>query len=143
MAEVKQSVLVPYSAAQMFELVDAVEQYPQFLPWCGGSELVYRRPDSLRAVIHVNFRGIKQQFGTENSRQPPHAMGIRLVEGPFKLLEGSWRFTDLGGAGCKVEFQLRWEFSSRVLAALAGPVFNHIAHTMVDAFVSRAQKLYG
>lgn len=142
MAEVKQSVLVPYSAARMYELVDAVEQYPQFLPWCGGSELIYRRPDVLRAVIHVNFRGIRQKFSTENSRQPPHAMGIRLVEGPFKFLEGSWRFSDLGTAGCKVEFHLQWEFSSRVLTALAGPVFNHIATTMVDAFVSRAHKLY-
>jgi ribosome-associated toxin RatA of RatAB toxin-antitoxin module len=143
MAEVKQTVLVPYSAARMFELVDAVEQYPQFLPWCSGSELIYRHPDALRAVIHVNFRGIRQQFSTENSRQPPNSMGIRLLEGPFKSLDGSWRFTDLGGAGCKVEFQLHWEFSSRVLAALVGPVFNHIAHTLVDAFVSRAQKIYG
>jgi ribosome-associated toxin RatA of RatAB toxin-antitoxin module len=143
MAEVNQSVLVPYSAARMFELVDAVEQYPQFLPWCGGAELIYRHPDALRAVIHVNFRGIRQSFSTENSRQPPHAMGIRLLEGPFKSLDGSWRFTDLGDAGCKVEFQLRWEFSSRILATLVGPVFNHIAQTMVDAFVSRAQKLYG
>ena len=143
MAEVKQTVLVPYSAARMFELVDAVEQYPKFLPWCSGSELIYRHDDALRAVIHVNFRGIRQRFSTENSRQPPNAMGIRLLEGPFKSLDGSWRFTDLGDAGCKVEFQLRWEFSSRVLAALVGPVFNHIAHTLVDAFVSRAQKLYG
>jgi ribosome-associated toxin RatA of RatAB toxin-antitoxin module len=143
MAEVNQSVLVPYSAARMFELVDAVEQYPQFLPWCGGAELIYRHPDALRAVIHVNFRGIRQSFSTENSRQPPHAMGIRLLEGPFQSLDGSWRFTELGDAGCKVEFQLRWEFSSRILATLVGPVFNHIAQTMVDAFVSRAQKLYG
>ena len=142
MAEVKQTVLVPYSAARMFELVDRVEQYPQFLPWCGGSELIYRRPDALRATIHVDFKGIRQQFTTENSREPPHAMGIRLVEGPFQALDGWWRFTDLGDAGCKVEFQLRWEFASRVLEALVGPVFKHIAHSMVDAFVRRAQKLY-
>lgn len=142
MAEVNQSVLVPYSAARMFELVDAVELYPQFLPWCGGSEIVFRQPDKLRAVIHINFRGIQQSFSTENSRQPPHEMQMHLIDGPFKSLEGRWRFTDLGTAGCKVEFQLQWEFSSRVLATLAGPVFNHIAHTMVDAFVGRAQKLY-
>jgi ribosome-associated toxin RatA of RatAB toxin-antitoxin module len=143
MAEVKQSVLVPYSAARMYDLVDAVEQYPEFLPWCSGSELIYRRPDALSAVIHINFRGIQQHFSTVNARRGPHEMDIRLVDGPFKSMDGSWRFTDLGGAGCKVEFQLRWEFASRVLAALAGPVFNHIATTMVDAFVSRAQKLYG
>ncbi len=136
-------MLVPYSAARMFELVDAVEQYPQFLPWCGGSELISRRPDELRAVIRVNFRGIKQQFSTRNSRKAPREMQIHLIDGPFKALDGCWRFTDLGNAGCKVEFELCWEFSSRVLEMLAGPVFSHIANTMVDAFVSRAQKLYG
>lgn len=142
MAEVKQTVLVPYPAARMFELVDAVEEYPRFLPWCGGSELVYRRADALRATIHVDFKGIHQKFTTENSREPPRAMDIRLVEGPFQSLDGAWRFTDLGEAGCKVEFELRWQFASRLLDTLVGPVFKHIAHTMVDAFVRRAQKLY-
>jgi ribosome-associated toxin RatA of RatAB toxin-antitoxin module len=143
MAEVNQSLLVPYSAVRMFGLVDAVEKYPQFLPWCGGTELIFRRPDAMRAVIQVNFRGIRQQFTTENIRREPQEIQMRLVDGPFKTLDGAWRFTDLGTAGCKVEFQLHWELSSRVLATLAGPVFSHIANTMVDAFVSRAQKLYG
>jgi ribosome-associated toxin RatA of RatAB toxin-antitoxin module len=143
MAEVKQSLLVPYSSRRMFDLVDAVESYPEFLPWCDGTELLYRRPGLLRAVICVNFRGIKQQFTTENERIEPFEMRMRLVDGPFKSLDGFWRFTELGDSGCKIEFQLRWEFSSRILATLAGPVFNHIANTMVDAFVARAQKLYG
>ncbi len=143
MAEVNQSVLVPYSAAQMFELVDAVERYPEFLPWCAASELIDRNDAELRAALHVNFRGIKQKFSTRNSRSAPHAMGIQLVEGPFKALEGSWKFIPLSDAGCKVEFRLSWEFSSRLLASLAGPVFNHIALTMVDAFVKRAESLYG
>ena len=143
MAEVKQSVLVPYSAARMFELVDAVELYPQFLPWCGGSEVAYRNDSAMRAIIHIDFRGIRQSFSTENARNPPHDMTMHLVEGPFKSLDGAWHFTELGEAGCKIEFKLSWDFSSRVLAAMAGPVFSHIAHTMVDAFVSRAQKLYG
>ena len=143
MAEVNQSVLVPYSAAQMFELVDAVERYPEFLPWCAASELIDRNDAELRAALHVNFRGIKQKFSTRNSRSAPNAMGIQLVEGPFKALEGSWKFIPLSDAGCKVEFRLSWEFSSRLLASLAGPVFNHIALTMVDAFVKRAESLYG
>jgi ribosome-associated toxin RatA of RatAB toxin-antitoxin module len=143
MAEVNQSVLVPYSAAQMFELVDAVERYPEFLPWCAASELIDRNDAELRAALHVNFRGIKQKFSTRNARSAPHAMGIQLVEGPFKALEGSWKFIPLSDAGCKVEFRLSWEFSSRLLASLAGPVFNHIALTMVDAFVKRAESLYG
>ena len=143
MAEVNQSVLVPYSAAQMFELVDAVERYPEFLPWCSASELIDRDEAELRAALHINFRGIKQKFITRNSRSAPHAMGIQLVEGPFKALEGAWKFIPLSDAGCKVEFRLSWEFSSRLLASLAGPVFNHIALTMVDAFVKRAESLYG
>lgn len=143
MAEVNQSVLVPYSAAQMFELVDAVERYPEFLPWCAASELIDRNDAELRAALHVNFRGIKQKFSTRNSRSAPNAMGIQLVEGPFKALEGAWKFIPLSDAGCKVEFRLSWEFSSRLLASLAGPVFNHIALTMVDAFVKRAESLYG
>lgn len=143
MAEVNQSVLVPYSAAQMFELVDAVERYPEFLPWCSASELIDRNEAELRAALHINFRGIKQKFSTRNSRSAPHSMGIQLVEGPFKALEGAWKFIPLSDAGCKVEFRLSWEFSSRLLASLAGPVFNHIALTMVDAFVKRAESLYG
>ena len=143
MAEVNQSVLVPFSAKRMFELVDAVERYPEFLPWCAASELLERNEDVLCAVLHINFRGIRQKFSTKNSRSAPHAMGIQLVDGPFKSLEGAWKFTPLGDAGCKVEFRLAWEFSSRVLASLAGPVFNHIALTMVDAFVKRAESLYG
>ena len=127
----------------MFELVDTVEQYPQFLPWCGGSELIYRRPDELRAVLHIDFRGIKQKFSTRNARSVPHEMRIELVEGPFKSLNGCWKFTDLGNAGCKVEFNLAWDFSNRILGAVAGPVFNHISATMVEAFVGRAEKLYG
>ena len=141
MAEVNQSVLVPYSAAQMFELVDAVERYPEFLPWCSASELIDRNEAELRAALHINFRGIKQKFSTRNSRSAPHSMGIQLVEGPFKALEGAWKFIPLSEAGCKVEFRLSWEFSSRLLASLAGPVFNHIALTMVDAFVKRAESL--
>ena len=142
MAEVRQSVLVPYPAARMFELVDAVELYPQFLPWCSAAEVAYRRPDALQADVHINFRGIRQKFTTRNSRNPPHEIRMQLVEGPFSMLEGCWRFTELG-AGSKVEFELRWAFSSRVLGAIAGPVFNHIANTMVDAFVKRAQALHG
>ena len=83
MAEVNQSVLVPYSATRMFELVDAVERYPEFLPWCAASELIDRNERELRAVLHINFRGIKQKFSTRNSRSAPHSMGIQLVEGPF------------------------------------------------------------
>jgi ribosome-associated toxin RatA of RatAB toxin-antitoxin module len=143
MAQVDKSVLVAHSALRMFELVDAVERYPEFLPWCGGSECNYRDAGITRATLHINYRGIRQSFSTENAKTAPHLMHIKLLEGPFRMLEGSWRFTELGGAGCKVELSLRYEFSNRVLEKLVGPVFGYIANSMVDAFVKRAQSIYG
>jgi len=143
MAQVIKSVLVAHPALRMFELVDAVEKYPEFLPWCGASECSYRDAGVTRATLHINYRGIRQSFSTENMKTPPTLMQIRLIEGPFRTLEGSWRFTDLAGQGCKVELSLRYEFSSRLLEKLIGPVFGFIANSMVDAFVKRAQTLYG
>jgi ribosome-associated toxin RatA of RatAB toxin-antitoxin module len=143
MAEVNKSVLVAHSAARMFELVDAVERYSEFLPWCGGSECMFRDDQVTRAAVHINYRGIRQSFSTENAKIPPTQMQIKLIEGPFRMLEGSWRFTDLAGAGCKIELSLRYEFSSRLLEKLVGPVFGYIANSMVDAFVKRADSVYG
>ena len=127
----------------MFELVDAVERYAEFLPWCSGSECNFRDARITRATLHINYRGIRQSFSTENAKAPPALMQIKLVEGPFRMLEGSWRFTGLGETGCKVELSLRYEFSSRLLETLVGPVFGYIANSMVDAFVKRARSVYG
>ena len=143
MAEVDKSVLVAHTALQMFALVDDVEKYPQFLPWCGGSEVNFRDARVTRATLHINYRGIRQSFSTENVKDEPRLMQIKLIAGPFRDFEGSWRFTDLGGAGCRIDFRLRFEFSSRLLEKLIGPVFGYIANSMVDAFVKRAQILYG
>lgn len=143
MPEVKRSVLVGYTPEQMFALVDAVERYPEFLPWCGGASVSQGDGNHVRATIEIRFRGIKQRFTTENTRRPPTEMDIRLVEGPFRELDGHWRFTGLGERGCKVEFRLRYEFSNRLLAKLLGPVFDFIANSLVEAFVERADRLYG
>ncbi|MDB5810006.1 MAG: cyclase/dehydrase [Betaproteobacteria bacterium] len=143
MAQVIKSVLVGQSARRMFELVDAVEKYPEFLPWCGGSECTFRDERVTRATLHINYRGIRQSFSTENLKTPPSLMQIRLIEGPFKTLEGSWRFTNLSAEGCKVELSLSYEFSSRLLERLIGPVFGYIANSMVDAFVKRANSIHG
>lgn len=143
MPEVIKSVLVPYTPAQMFELVDDVPRYPEFLPWCSGAEAVRQDNGTVRASLHINYRGIRQRFTTANTREPPRALDMQLVEGPFRALNGSWRFNDLDGRGCKIEFSLRYEFSNRVLATLVGPVFSHIADTMVEAFVKRAERIYG
>jgi ribosome-associated toxin RatA of RatAB toxin-antitoxin module len=143
MAQVNKSVLVAQPAARMFELVDDVERYVEFLPWCGGSECNFRDDKITRATLHIDYRGIRQSFSTENAKTPPALMQLKLVSGPFRTLEGHWRFTDLNGKGCKVELSLHYEFSSRLLEKLVGPVFGYIANTMVDAFVKRAQALYG
>lgn len=142
MALVEKSVLIMRTPAQMFELVDRVEEYPQFLPWCGGTDLISRSDDHTAARIYINYHGIKAQFATENTKEPPHLMKIAFREGPFRRLDGSWRFIALGDAGCKVEFRLNYEFSSTVLEKVLGPVFGHIVKTFVDSFVKRANHVY-
>jgi ribosome-associated toxin RatA of RatAB toxin-antitoxin module len=140
---VEKSVLVGHSAQQMFALVDAVEAYPQFLPWCSGTDVIHRDEERTRATLHVNYHGAKQSFTTENAKEAPQHMTVRLVQGPFRVLDGEWRFSALAEDACKVEFRLHYEFSSRVLEMLVGPVFSYIANTMVDAFVKRADDLHG
>ncbi len=143
MAEVRKNVLIEFTSAQMFELVDRVEDYPKFLPWCGGAEVLERSEARTAARLHINYHGIKSHFATENAKTFPEHMAIRLVEGPFKQLEGAWSFKPLGDAACKVEFRLFYEFSSRLVEKAVGPVFHHIATTFVEAFVKRAEQLHG
>ena len=126
----------------MFALVDAAEAYPEFLPWCSGATVMLRDETRTRATIHVNYHGVRQSFTTDNAKEPPEKMTIRLVEGPFRVLDGEWRFKPLAEDACKIEFCLHYEFSSRILEKLVGPVFSYIANTMVDAFVKRADKLH-
>lgn len=143
MALVEKSVLVGYSAERMYRLVDGVELYPEFLPWCGGTQVDVRDGTLTRASILIDYHGIRQSFKTENRTQPPELIEIRLVSGPFRQLDGAWRFTPLSADACKIEFKLRYEFSSRLLEKLVGPVFKHIAGTLLDAFLQRAEQLYG
>jgi ribosome-associated toxin RatA of RatAB toxin-antitoxin module len=143
MPEVSKTVIVPYTPEQMFALVDGVERYPEFLPWCTGSKVSLRDAAVTCATLHVGFRGVKQCFSTENHNTPPQHIAMHLIDGPFRSLNGRWRFNDLGGKGCKIEFSLAYEFSSRILGKLVGPVFGHIADTMVEAFVKRAERVYG
>jgi ribosome-associated toxin RatA of RatAB toxin-antitoxin module len=140
---VEKSVLIERTPAQMFELVDRVEDYPQFLPWCGGTQLHERDEKTTAATLRIAYRGINSQFSTVNQKEIPHLMLIHLREGPFSKLEGRWRFTPLGDAACKVEFHLHYEFSSRMLAKVLGPVFNYIADSFVESFVKRARQVYG
>lgn len=143
MALVEKSVLVPYSAEQMFALVDNVAGYPQFLPWCGGASVKSLDGNTVQATVHIDYHHIKQSFTTENVRQAPHRIDIALKDGPFRNLDGGWHFIPLSESACKIEFSLHYEFSNRLLEKVFGPVFHYIANTFVDAFVHRAEKFYG
>ena len=142
MAQVEKTVLVPFSATQMYELVDAPERYPEFLPWCGGVDLHSRDADSTKATLHIDYHGLKQNFTTRNRKVFPTLMEIHLVEGPYSHMEGIWHFIPLGEDACKVEFRLNYEFSSRLLEKIIYQVFSHISNTFVDEFVERAEKIY-
>ena len=143
MAVVHKSVLLNYSAEQMFALVDKVEEYPQFLPWCGGVEVRERDGERLIATLAINYHGVRQSFTTENVNTRPSRMTMRLVDGPFKSLDGTWTFKALRDDACKVDFDLKYEFSSRLLEQIIGPVFSVIANSFVDSFCKRAGVIYG
>jgi len=143
MAVVHKSVLIGYSAEQMYALVEQVEDYPKFLPWCGGVEVKEREGDRLVATLKINYHGVKHSFTTENTNTPYSAMRMELVDGPFRHLDGNWRFKPLRDDACKVEFDLHYEFSSRLLEQLIGPVFSKIANNFIDAFSRRAEAVYG
>ena len=143
MAVVPKTVLINYSAEQMFNLVDQVENYPEFLPWCGGVEVAERGEHSLTAKLKINYHGLKQSFSTQNTNVRPTSMTMRLVEGPFKHFEGRWHFKPLREDACKIEFDMEYEFSSRLLEGVIGPVFSMIANSFVDSFCKRAEQIYG
>jgi len=142
MALVEKSVLLPYSAEQMFALVDNVADYPSFLPWCGGSSIEQMSEDTIQATVHINYHQIKQSFTTRNVRVAGENIAMTLHEGPFRQLEGNWHFTVLSPTACKIDFSLRYEFSSKLLENMVGPVFHYVANSFVDAFTHRAEKVY-
>lgn len=142
MRRIDKSVLIEHSAEQMFALVDAVEDYPQFLPWCGGTQVKWRDDETTVATIHIDYHHVKQSFTTENTKRYPVSIDMKLIEGPFKHLDGRFRFVELAPDACKVEFQVEYQFSNKLLELVIGPVFSHIADTFVEAFIARADKIY-
>lgn len=142
MALVEKTVLVAHSAERMFNLVDRVELYPEFLPWCGGGKVSPVNETTVHASVQIDYHHLKQSFTTENVRTPPHQIAMTLQDGPFKQLDGTWRFIPLNASACKIEFRLHYEFSSKMLEKLVGPVFHYIANSFVDAFIHRADKVY-
>lgn len=143
MASVKKSVLLAHPRERMFDLVARVEDYPSFLPWCGGSSVERQADGSILATIDIAFRGLRQSFSTLNHQQHPELITMQLHRGPFKELRGTWNFLRLRDDACRVELSLEYHFGGGLLGRALAPVFDHIAATMVDAFVQRADQVHG
>jgi ribosome-associated toxin RatA of RatAB toxin-antitoxin module len=139
MPTVSKSAIVAHSCAEMFDLVEDIERYPQFLPWCSGTEVFERSDELTRARLDIDYHGLKTSISTLNFKQAPRQMTLEFVEGPFERFKGLWRFVPLGEEGCRVEFTLDYAFSSAALEALLGPAFGHIIESHVDHFVARAE----
>lgn len=142
MSTVNKSALVQYSAAQMFDLVNDIGAYPQFLPWCRSARIVRRGENDLDASIEIAKGRVRKTFTTRNLLHYPDRIELRLLDGPFSRLQGEWQFHALRPDACKVALHLDFEFSNALLRAAFGPIFNHIADTMVDSFCKRARQVY-
>ncbi|MEF7615944.1 type II toxin-antitoxin system RatA family toxin [Aquincola sp. MAHUQ-54] len=146
MKHVKKSVLLWYSPQEMYELVVAVADYPKFLPWCERAEVLASDDTSMTARLHLRYLGVRHAFTTRNVHVPGESVEMQLVDGPFSSLEGLWLFKPLAqaqGTACKVEFDIRYAFSSRTLELAVSPMFDRITNTFVDSFVKRAEAVYG
>jgi ribosome-associated toxin RatA of RatAB toxin-antitoxin module len=143
MSIIKKEAYVPYTTAEMYALVNGIEDYSQFLPWCKSTTVHSRTEVEVKASIQVRKGQIEQSFTTLNRLQPNQLIEVRLLEGPFKYLEGSWRFEEEAGGGSKVSLDLSFEFSNRLVAFTVGPLLNTMANTFIDAFSERAKVIYG
>ncbi len=143
MANVNRSALVPYSSEQMFTLVDDISSYSKFLPWCRSSIEHRREENEVEASVEIAKGAVNKSFRTINKLHKYDWIEMSLVDGPFKHLHGYWRFNELKENACKITLDLEYEFSNRLIALAIGPVFNQVANTLVDSFVTRARNYYG
>jgi ribosome-associated toxin RatA of RatAB toxin-antitoxin module len=140
--ELTRTVLVPHSAEEMFDLIEAAERYPEFLPWCARATIVERDDTVVVADVDVDVHGVRFGFRTRNPKRRPEWMAITMERGPFRRFHAEWRLAPLAAHGCRIDFDLRYDFDHTVLGKLAGPVFDRIANTLVDAYVARADSLH-
>ena len=134
---------MPFTAAQMYALVDDFVRYPQFLPWCRRAEELERTPAEVLARMDVHKGALRAQFTTRNLLEPAAAIHLQLVDGPFRTLSGTWRFSAIGSSGSRVSLRLQFAFANPLNAWLLEPVFEHTCNSLIDAFVARAQVIYG
>lgn len=142
MPKITKALLVRYSAEQMYELINAVELYPEFLPWCHASEVHARSAEALSATLHLAKGPIRHQIRTMNSMIPARKIAMQYVAGPFKTCHGSWEFVAEGDA-CRVIFNMEYQFNNKMQQMLIEPVFQPIANALIDAFCERAEQIYG
>lgn len=140
--QIDKNALVMHSAERMFALVDDIASYPEFLPWCAGSEVHERTASQVLASLEVSKGGVRHRLTTRNELVSPERIDMRLVDGPFRNLEGRWHFKSLDANACKVSLQLEFEFSGTLSRMTFGPVFSQAANTMVEAFCRRANEVY-
>lgn len=142
MKRIARSAIVEHRAEEMYALVDDIESYPRFLPWCVAAHVAGRTADSVRATVTIGLRGLRTSFTTQNENRVGEAIDMRLLHGPFRSFAAAWRFRPLSGEACSVEFTLEYELAGPLARVLA-PLFDRIADTMVDAFTRRAAQVYG
>lgn len=143
MTIISKSALVSYSPEDMFKLIDNIEEYSEFLPWCGKATEIFRDENTVEASLLISHSGLNKEFTTQNKNTAFNKIEMHLVNGPFKNLEGVWLFEPLGESACKVSLNLEFEFSSKIMSISLGPVFSKIANNLVDAFIKRADTVYG
>ncbi|WP_019555950.1 type II toxin-antitoxin system RatA family toxin [Thiomicrorhabdus arctica] len=142
MKKISRTALLPYSAKQMYDIVNNIADYPNFLPWCGDSEVVSETDLEMIASVTIAKAGIRQTFKTRNHLVPNERIEMHLVEGPFKSLKGEWSFKVLDVDACKIKFEVEFEVSNGLFNVAIGPIFEHIASTLVDSFCERAKQIY-
>lgn len=143
MYNINRSALVPYSTQKMFDLVNDVDHYQNFLPWCGGSKMIEESEEASLAAVTIAFKGVNKTFTTANKLIRPSEIKLKMVDGPFSKLEGKWTFKTLDENACKLSLNLDFDFSNRLVGAVIGPVFKIIADSMIDSFIKQAEVLYG
>ncbi|MBC8493708.1 MAG: type II toxin-antitoxin system RatA family toxin [Candidatus Thioglobus sp.] len=142
MHQLSKSALVPYSAEQMYQLVNQVDEYPKFLNWCSNASILKQTTEQITASVEINKAGLKQSFTTINTLTPNQRIDMQLKEGLFKQLTGAWVFTKLNDEACKVELNLNFSFSSKVVDMAISPIFTSIANSQLEAFIARAKAVY-
>lgn len=142
MASFNRALEVPYTPTQMYTLVDRIEDYPGYVPWCTGAE-VRRDGQTVLATLHLQYKNLTHSFTTRNHHDADNkVIKVKLAQGPLSLLHGEWRFLETAGGGCRIEFEIDYEFSNRLLTTILSPMFAAVYGRMIDAFAAQADKIY-